>query len=129
MPSNVKNYLGLSIVGIAIGLVAAYFNFDDALAKIPMANASTVLIISYAVGFAISIGLIAAVAWGRQNWARWLQAVLFVLGLPFLIKALPTMFATNTFQAGTTIIQTIIQAVALFFIFTGDAKAWFRKAG
>ena len=127
MPSNVKNYLALSVIGFAVALVAAYFNFDQALAKIPMANASTILIISYGVGFAITIGLIAAVVWGRQNWARWVQAALFLIGLPFVAKALPDMFATNSFQAGTTIIQTIIQAVALFF-FTGDAKAWFRKA-
>lgn len=131
MPTNVKNYLGLSIIGLAIGLVSAVFGFDDAAAKIPSPSGGTIIIVIDIVMFAISIGLITAVVWGHQNWARWVQAVFYVLGLASLAMMAVNPAAAaqmSSFQLGVAVVNTILQGIALFFIFTGDAKAWFKKA-
>lgn len=130
MPSNVTNYLGLSIMVFAIGIVSAVFGFDNAVAKIPSPNAGTIILIIDVVAFGISIGLIAAVAWGRQNWARWVQLVFYVLGLGSLALLMvnPAAAAQMTsFQLGTAAVSNLLQGVALFFIFTGNAKEWFQK--
>ena len=127
MPSNVSNFLGFSILSWAIGLVSAYFGFQEAVAKIPVANGATIVIIVDVIAFAISFGLIAAVAWGRQNWARWVQLVFFVLGLASLAFSYRMLLQMSSFQIGTTLAQTALQAAALFFIFTGNAKDWFRE--
>lgn len=126
MPSNVSNYLWLSVLNLAIGLVAIYFNFDEAVAKMPIANASQIMIGIYVVTYAISIGLIAAVVWGRQNWARWVQLVFYLLGLLGMAIGFRKMLENSSFQIGVTLISLAITAVALIFIFTGNAKPWFQ---
>ena len=127
MPSNVTNFLGLSILGWAIGIVSAYFGFDEAVAKVPVANAATIVIAVDVVAFAISFGLIAAIAWGRQNWARWVTLIFFLFGLVALAVSFQKVLQFSSFQLGTTLVQTALKAAALFFIFTGNAKDWFRE--
>jgi hypothetical protein len=130
MPSNVSNFLGLSILGWAIGIVSAYFGFQEAVAKVPVANAATIVIVVDVIAFAISFGLIAAIGWGRQNWARWVTLIFFLFGLVMLAVSFQKVLQLNSFQIGTTLVQTALKAAALFFIFTGNAKEWFgeRKA-
>lgn len=127
MPSNVTNFLGLSILGWAIGIVSAYFGFEEAVAKVPVANAATIVIAIDVVAFAISFGLIAAIAWGRQNWARWVTLIFFLLGLVALAVSFQKLLQMSSFQLGTSLVQTALKAAALFFIFTGNAKDWFRE--
>ena len=127
MPSNVSNFLGLSILGLAIGIVSTYFGFQEAVAKMPIPNAATILIVVYVIGFAISFGLIAAASWGRQNWARWVTLIFFLLGLVMLAVSFQKLLQMSSFQLGTTLVQTALKAAALFFIFTGNAKDWFQQ--
>lgn len=127
MPSHVSNFLGLSILGLAIGIVSTYFNFQEAVAKLPMANGANILIGIDVFVFGLSFGLIAATAWGRQNWARWVLLILFLLGLASLAISFRLLLQMNSFQIGTTLIQTAVQGAALFFIFTGNANDWFRQ--
>jgi predicted ferric reductase len=127
MPSNVRNFLGLSILALAINIVAGVFGFDEAIAKIPMPNAGTIMIITYVVMFGLSFALIAAAGWGRQNWARWVMLIFFLLGLASLAYSLPMLLQMSSFQIGTALISTALQGVALFFIFTGNAKDWFQR--
>lgn len=127
MPSHVSNYLWLSIMGLAIGLVGAYFNFDEAALKAARIGGGNFVLILDVIAFAISIGLISAVVWGRQNWARWVQMVFYLLGLAAMAIGIRKMLEMGSFQMGITLIQTAIQGVALFFIFTGDAKDWFKR--
>lgn len=130
MPSNVRNFLGLSIMALAISIVAAVIGFDEAVAMVPVPNAATIMMIVSVVTFAISFGLIAAAGWGRQNWARWVILVFFVLGLASLAMSFQKLMEMSSFQAGTALITTLLKAVALYFVFTGNAKEWFetRKA-
>jgi multisubunit Na+/H+ antiporter MnhE subunit len=66
----------------------------------------------------------------RRNWARWMFAVLFVLGtlLGIVVTALaPDLWTLHTpATLLSTIIQTVIQTIALFLVFTPAANAWFR---
>jgi uncharacterized membrane protein len=127
MPSNVRNFLGLSILALAISLVAAVIGFDEAVAMVPLANASTIIIISSVVMFAVSFGLIAATGWGRQNWARWVMLIFFLLGLASLGMSFQKLMMMSSFQIGTAVITTLLKAAALYFIFTGNAKEWFER--
>lgn len=131
MPSHVRNFLGFSLLGLAISLVSVVFTFDESVARIPSPNASTIIIITDVIMFGISIGLIAATAWGRQNWARWVMLIFFLIGLAsFVMLAVNPAAAAqmSSFQLGAAIVSTILQGAALFMIFTGDAKDWFKRA-
>lgn len=127
MPSNVSNYLWLNILGWAIGLITMYFGFDEAVAKLPIANGGTFILVGYVVVMAISIGLVTAVVWGRQNWARWVQLAFYVLGLLGMAIGFQKMLENSSFQIGTTLIRLVIAGLALFFIFTGNSKEWFQR--
>jgi uncharacterized membrane protein len=126
MPSNVRNFLGLALLALAISIVAAVIGFDEAVAMVPMPNAATVIMIADVVVFAISFALIAAAGWGRQNWARWVILVFFLLGLASLAMSFPKLMTMSSFQIGTAVITTLMKAAALFFAFTGNAKEWFQ---
>jgi hypothetical protein len=130
MPSNVRNFLGLSLLALAINIVATVIGFDEAVAMMPIPNAGTILMISSVVMFGISFGLIAAAGWGRQNWARWVILIFFLLGLASLAISFQKLMGMSSFQIGTALITTILKGVALYFVFTGNAKEWFetRKA-
>jgi hypothetical protein len=127
MPSNVRNFLGLSLLALAISIAASVIGFDEAVAMVPMANAATVIMITSGVMFAISFGLIAAAGWGHQNWARWVILIFFLLGLVSLAMSLPKLMTMSSFQIGTAVITTLLKAAALYFIFTGNAKDWFKR--
>lgn len=76
---------------------------------------------------AMMVLLIWLVARRRKNWVRWLMLVLFVVGVPF---SLPTLFRTllmNPFVGTMGCLQWAFQIVALYLIFTGDAREWFEN--
>ena len=82
----------------------------------------------------VTLTLLGFLAWkiyAGRNWARLLFSVLVVLGVlgfvisvpfaPELMKTIPpSLWVTSTIQTG-------LQVVALFLVFTGDAPPWFRK--
>ena len=127
MPSNIRNYVGLCVLALAIGLISAYFNFDTASAQMERLGGAKTLLIVEGIGFAISIGLITAVAWGRQNWARWVQLILWLITLLSLALGFQKLLETGSFQLGTAALQMVLRGGALFFVFTGDAPAWFKR--
>ncbi|HEX3652573.1 MAG TPA: hypothetical protein VHU18_07110 [Rhizomicrobium sp.] len=64
--------------------------------------------------------------WKRKNWARWVLFAIFVLSLPLL-------FVDHAFRADTLpltiygFVGTLMEAAAFYFLFTGDARAWFQS--
>ena len=76
------------------------------------------------------LALIAAKVSAGRNWARWLFAVIYVIGsftsavlalvAPELFRALPTILQ------GSTILQFLLQTAALVLIFTNASRQWFK---
>ncbi|HEY3638394.1 MAG TPA: hypothetical protein VGK90_09600 [Rhizomicrobium sp.] len=63
----------------------------------------------------------------RKNWARWVLFVSYIISLP-LVFLDPAMFSVR--QLPLTAIElssNILGAVAFYFLFTGDARQWFRE--
>jgi len=59
----------------------------------------------------------------HKNWARWVLLILFAIALP------------ASFQSDLTLIAVILRigqflaaTIALFLIFTGNARAWFERS-
>ena len=128
MPRNVRLFLILNYVSLFVGLVVAVLRFDHSVAIAPRGGATFVLMTQ---GFALGIPLLLVSLAGlaRQNWARWVILVLFVLGIIVLV---PTMtLARGGMMAPVDMLvaigQTVVQGIALFFIFSSSASAWYRK--
>ena len=71
--------------------------------------------------------LIWLIARKAKNWARYLFAALFVIGLVPTIQNISSLLEASPVAAILSIAQIIVQGAALFFIFTGDAAGWFQK--
>jgi hypothetical protein len=66
--------------------------------------------------------------WRRQNWARWLLLLAFVASVPF--SFLPPSEARFPLAIiGIGILSNLVEACAFYFMFTGDARPWFNRAG
>jgi len=81
----------------------------------------------------ITAGLLALVAvkiGAGRGWARWLFAVLYVFGsFAFIVSVLiaPEMFrALPSILQGSSIVQFVLQTVALVLVFTSTSRQWFK---
>lgn len=61
-----------------------------------------------------------------KNWARITYLVLFAIGLPFAILPLLHSLAVNPVSGLLGIAQTVMQAVAMVFLFQQASSDWFR---
>ena len=68
----------------------------------------------------------AAISAGR-NWARIVFLVLFVIGALPYFAVLAEMFARSKLTASLSVIQLLLQAAAMYLVFTKPGSAWFRR--
>ena len=124
MPTNVLRferlmYLSL-IIGIAFGLVHLRQRF--------IAEHG---VIAYVVGTAIVVGLYTLGIWSaarrRKNFVRWLLLALLILGLLMTLKNIVADYRTDPALVVEQAIQTLIQGLALCFVFSREARPWFQK--
>src|SRR5687768_14230547 len=71
--------------------------------------------------------LLAFALWRRQGWARFLFLVLFLLGLPMMFAIREMLAERGTFGVAVLLVQTVLQAISLLFLFTGDSGAWYKR--
>src|SRR5262245_28011118 len=95
---------------------------------------------SPSVGFTLFVGvftvglliLVANRIAARQNWARWLNLVIFVLGSGFFLLSLlvaPQAFLRQPLLLQISgVVQTVLQTVALFAMFTRSSRNWLADA-
>ena len=70
--------------------------------------------------------LIVSISSGR-NWARIVFLVMFVLGaLPYLL-ALTDMFSRSVITGSVSTAQFLLQAIAMYLVFTHPGSTWFRQ--
>jgi len=100
MPSNIRNFFWLNVLSLVLGLGTAIL--------------------------AVMLLILWLIAFKRQNWARWLWIALFVLGTPGYIAIFKDLLGISLAGA-ISLTQVALQLVALYFVFTGNAKPWFRR--
>ncbi len=63
----------------------------------------------------------------RRNWARILLLVLFVVGLSISVATLSWPIVEGWLSFAVYTFVAILQAFALYLLFTGNAATWFRQ--
>jgi hypothetical protein len=71
--------------------------------------------------------LVWLIARRRMNWARWVYATLFVLGLPYAVIQLPDMLSANPTAGALSGVQLALQLTALVLVFSPSARPWFTR--
>ena len=147
MPTHIRWFLWLSLAAVAYAvgstLIFVYAtNFDVLYASIPPAERVQIVhqtivitLATRAMWNGVELILIACTVLGRWNWARWAYAGLFAFHrvAPFAIAAayhrlgpkMHTYFSPENWTDPLTYVSTILILAAIWFVFTGDAKAWF----
>jgi hypothetical protein len=78
--------------------------------------------------FAMEVLFIWLIARRRKNWARWAWLIITILGIPLALPELNRLLRSNLITATLTCAQNLAQAIALYLIFTGNAREWFRPS-
>jgi hypothetical protein len=133
MPKSVWWFEKLMWLSLLIGAVAAWLDWDRAVSNLQQATfdlrdaAELRSIITMVLTLAVLLLLIFLISRVRQNWARWVFAVLFVVGTPPSALNLPALISANPVAGTLSLIQFVMQFVALVLIFVPDARAWFAR--
>ena len=101
--------------------------------------ANTVLLLSGAKGVtwtalivpAATLGVLALFILGIRagiNWVRILYLVLFLVGLLGTVYSIPVVFGYSKLVGTLSVAQSLLQAYALYLVFTKPGSRWFHRA-
>jgi hypothetical protein len=126
-PSNVIRFEQLMYLSIALGVINTAHDWNRlvSIAR-PEGGAAFVLFVNGGV-LGILILLIWLSARRAKNWARWVYLAIFVLGLPGGGRQVAINLSQRPVSGIIGVIQTALQVAALFLIFTGNSREWFRR--
>src|SRR5438132_1184650 len=116
IPKNVRRFEFLSYLAGLIFITTLPF------VDVPITLA---IFIGNLIWCAFIVFLIWSTARRRKNWARWL-----ILSL-FIFEAIELSFVQRYYDWSASLVLirftvTAIEALALYFVFTGDSNQWFR---
>ena len=83
-------------------------------------------IVTLVVTVAILFALIKCVTMGMK-WARIVLLVLFLLGLIAYAWTFSAFWQTNMLIAVLSLLQTVLEAVAMWFLFARESTLWFDR--
>lgn len=121
-PAIVGKAVKLLYATLGLGVLQAVLEFRTVAQQVPVVYILFVwAVVLGAMGFVIhQIG-------SRQNWARILWLILFILVLPFwALPLLHFLFVTPLYGL-IGLLQLVGQAVALVMLFQKPSNEWFRK--
>jgi hypothetical protein len=92
-----------------------------------MAVASpTFVLITAVFTFGVLLFFVAKISSGR-NWARIIFLLLFLFGLAMALPILHDELIRNPLLGSTSILQDVLQIVALFLLFKPASGVWFKR--
>jgi len=124
MPDKIRSFQAMIHVSLGFGAAAAVLQAG----QLDLANggdARFVIVVQLAtmVALALLTHLITRQGW---NWARWTCAILWCVGLPFLMLALMLAYRGDPLCGGLLGVQLLVQGAAVALLFTEDAGNWFE---
>jgi hypothetical protein len=124
--SNVARFEQLMYLSIALGVIESALSWNQSVLEAdPVGGASFVLVVQIIV-ITSEVTLIWLIARRRRNWARWLALISFLVGIPFSMNTYIDLFQSGALAGILDTAQDLLQLVALYLIFTGNARDWFQ---
>ena len=121
-PSQIDTAVSLLWASLAIGFVKSLMDMQHMGSQASPAFINFILISVIAV----MVLLIVFISKGK-NWARITFLVLFVLGSLPSVPLLLGEFTRSPVLGAFSIIQFVLQVIALYLIFTKPGSSWFKK--
>ncbi len=125
-PTQVTRAVWLLWIALALSVVSSVPTYFEPLppeSSVPNWSLWVVLALVF-----VFWGLLTLLIGRRHNWARITTLLLFVAGLGFWFWD-PSMFSDlPTYSLALEFIETVVTAIALYWLFTGSGASWFRTA-
>lgn len=121
-PSQINTAVNLLWASLAIGFVKSIMDMQHLGSQASPAFTNFILISVIAV----MVLLIVFISKGK-NWARITFLVLFILGSLPSIPLVLGEFTRSPVLGAFSLVQIVLQVVALYMVFTKPGAAWFKK--
>lgn len=128
-PASITRFSQAMLASIGLAIVQQLLNFDDqreVLARNPQTAGlgDGFLGVTLAFGFAVSLLLWFMIARRASNIAKWILIALTALGLLWLPGTVASAKAMGPLTLGLVIASTVLQIVAIWYLFQPDARDW-----
>ena len=135
MNKSIQYFERCFLGGMAVGLINGVLTitFPSAAA----ANlSSTTLIISAIGSLVISLALLFWTSRKKSNIAKWILIIFFIFGVYSILNTLIAFFffsataellGVTSYSLVIAPIALLLQAVGIYFLFTQEGRAWFKK--
>lgn len=122
MPDKIRSFQMMIHVSLGLGAAAAMLQVGQ------LADGGDArFVIAVQVAFTVLLVLFTHLITHRGgNLARWACAILWCVGLPFLMMALMLAYRSDALSGGLLGAQLLVQGVAVALLFTEDAGNWFE---
>jgi hypothetical protein len=120
MPKNIRRFVWLWFGTYPISVAAQFLTpVEVSDPEISSFNYWVITAIVMFIFSGVDVLLSWQAVWRRKNWARWALLVYALIFLPWMFEdvVVPVIFLDSLVVA--------TNALALFFLFTGDARPWF----
>jgi hypothetical protein len=126
IPKNVLRFERLMYLALIIGIVFAFVHpgatYRDKFDKLGSFAVIPVAVLS---GFYVIV--VWLIARRRNNIFRWLLLIVFAVVFPLGIVGIVFGNELDTTTSMRSVAQNLLQVLTLYFVFTGDARDWYRK--
>ena len=128
-PSNVILFEQLWYLSLGIGVILTIVAWYRIVALTHGAAGFGIhlVLLIQAVVVAVAVLFIWLIARRRKNWARWVFLTLAILDVPFALRELRLVLYMHRITATLVCAQNAAQVTALYLVFTGNAREWFRS--
>ena len=128
-PKSIVTFERLALLSLAAALVLAAFTWRGNLAAIEDARLPTSLLwVSYAIGFGVGLLLILLISRRASRIAKWILVVLTALSVVEMLTRIGDLLG-NGVAGIVELAHMLLLVAALFFLFRDDAKAWLGRGG
>lgn len=128
-PKSISRFEALALVSVALGAVAAFMTSGGA---IPGAegrgSGGTLMVAATVISIVVSLVLILLTSRKASNVAKWILIVLVAVSAAMTLPRLGEIGSAGTAGA-VDVASVLLQVVAIFFLFTAEARAWFDGRG
>ena len=126
-PASIVYFERLSILSILVGIAFAMLTWDSGAEAAGQSGLGPGMVpVVQGISLAIVLALIFLISRKASVVAKWILVVLFVIGVVFMVPQLG-----QTLDQGLVgllqISQIVVQAAAIYFLFTAEARAWFGE--
>lgn len=131
-PNSIIQFDRFYLGSLVLAVINSAFSMQDTLSDPRIAGSG--LGLGFIVGvqvfsFALILLLWFFISRNASNVAKWILTVLTVLGVLMTLPTLPTLAGRGLLSTAAVVVITVLQIVAVVFLFRTDAKAWFARKG